>query len=125
MSDSVILIPVSIGELLDKVSILRLKAERITSLEKLTAILTELEMLEALVPEGSEIWLCRLEEVNSKLWDIEDEIRSKERTQNFGPEFIRLARSVYFTNDERARLKQEVNTQFGSRLTEVKSYEAY
>lgn len=119
------LIPVSIGELLDKVSILRLKAKRITSSEKLAAIFTELEMLEALVPEGSEDWLCRLGEVNSKLWDIEDKLRSKERTQNFGPEFIRLARSVYFTNDERARLKQEVNTQFGSRLTEVKSYEAY
>jgi len=121
----VILTPVSIGELLDKVSILRLKAKRITSSEKLSAIFTELEMLEALVPEGSEGWLCRLGEVNSKLWDIEDKLRSKERTQDFGLEFIRLARSVYFTNDERARLKQEVNTQFGSRLTEVKSYEAY
>ena len=118
-------VPVSVGELLDKVSILRIKAQRITDSDKLAAVARELEHLEQLVPAKSELWLHRLEGVNGKLWDIEDQIRVKERERDFGPEFVSLARSVYFTNDQRAEIKREINTAHGSEIVEVKSYENY
>ena len=118
-------VPVSVGELLDKVSILRIKAQRITDPDKLAAVARELEQLEQLVPAESELWLHRLEGVNGKLWDIEDQIRVKERERDFGPEFVSLARSVYFTNDQRAEIKREINTAHGSEIAEVKSYEDY
>lgn len=118
-------VPVSVGELLDKVSILRIKAERITDPDKLAAVARELAHLEQLVPAESELWLRRLEGVNGRLWDIEDQIRVKERDKDFGPEFVSLARSVYFTNDQRAELKREINAHYGSEIVEVKSYEEY
>ena len=118
-------VPVSVGELLDKVSILRIKAERITDPDKLAAVACALEHLEQLVPAESELWLHRLEAVNGKLWDIEDQIRVKERDKDFGPEFVSLARSVYLTNDQRAEIKREIDTAHGSEIVEVKSYEDY
>lgn len=121
----VLKVPVSVGELLDKVSILRIKAERIDDPEKLAAVGLELSHLSALLPSGAGPWVQRLEEINGKLWDIEDALRAKEREQDFGSEFVSLARAVYFTNDQRAELKWEINAHYGSELVEVKSYEAY
>ena len=118
-------VPVSVGELLDKVSILRIKAERIDDPEKLAAVGLELSHLKSLLPPEAELWVRRLEEINGELWDIEDAIRAKEREQDFGSEFVSLARSVYFTNDRRADLKREINAHYGSDLVEVKSYEDY
>ena len=118
-------VPVSVGELLDKVSILRIKAERIDDPEKLAAVGLELSHLESLLPTEAELWVHRLEAVNGRLWDMEDQIRVKERDKDFGPEFVSLARSVYFTNDQRAELKREINAHYGSELVEVKSYQEY
>ena len=118
-------VPVSVGELLDKVSSLRIKAERIDDPEKLAAVGLELSHLSALLPTEAELWVHRLEAVNGKLWDIEDALRVKEKAKDFGPEFVSLARSVYFTNDQRAELKREINAHYGSELVEVKSYADY
>jgi tetratricopeptide (TPR) repeat protein len=117
---------VSAGELLDKLTILQIKAERITDPAKLRNVHTELEALEAVratlapSPELTE----ELKAVNEQLWDVEDEIRLCEQQRNFGPRFIELARSVYRINDRRAALKRALNEQLGSRLIEEKSYPA-
>ena len=118
-------IPVSIGELWDKYSILVIKKQKIVDLEKLEKINTEISYLEPFLkqyPIGidvleSDIYLCNLE-----LWKIEDEIREKEKRQEFDEEFIQLARSVYFTNDKRYNIKSKINEQFNSSIYEVKSY---
>jgi tetratricopeptide (TPR) repeat protein len=123
-----ILTPCSLGELIDKITILRIKAERIHEEEKLANVGRELALLERLMGEdgsvGSSIDLMsdRLAAVNARLWDIEDAIRTCEREGDFGPRFVALARSVYYENDTRAALKRVINTLASSALIEEKSY---
>jgi tetratricopeptide (TPR) repeat protein len=120
--------PCSLGELIDKITILRIKAKRIREREKLANVQRELELLERLAgedgPTGSSIDLLadRLAAVNARLWDIEDAIRTCEREGDFGPRFVALARSVYGENDVRAALKRAINTLASSALVEEKSY---
>ncbi len=120
---------VSLGELMDKIAILRIKNKNITNEDKLKNIRYEEELLtiklKSLGLEGTDLFLKRLEEVNSLLWDIEDKIRDKERTKTFDQEFIELARSVYITNDKRFDIKNEINSKYGSSVKEVKSYAKY
>ena len=125
-------IEVSNGELLDKISILELKMLKITDKEKLDNILTEFNSLNPLCVVlfeqfGSKLQklYLQLAKVNGKLWDIEDWIRDCERENRFDKEFIELARSVYITNDERSKLKKEINILTESILTEEKSYKDY
>lgn len=128
---SLVSTPMSIGELLDKITILEIKAVKISDEAKLKNINYELELL-------SETWAdtqlnngkidelkAALKAVNQKLWHIEDQIRILEKHQQFDDEFIELARSVYFVNDDRANIKKEINTLTGSALVEEKSYESY
>ena len=126
-----ILVPVSPGELLDKITILRIKALRITDPDKLANVRTELELLEetwrASVPDPAALAGDEqaLERVNSDLWDIEDKIRERELAQQLDSRFIELARAVYVTNDERAAIKKRINIALGSRIMEEKSYKRY
>ena len=126
-----ILVPVSPGELLDKITILRIKAARILDPAKLANVRLELELLEQTWREsrfsGADIARDEraLQQVNERLWDIEDRIREKEARQIFDREFIELARAVYHSNDERAAIKKRINVTLGSRLVEEKSYQAY
>jgi hypothetical protein len=126
-----ILVPISPGELLDKITILRLKEARILDAEKLANIKLELGMLEQSWRDcGGAAAALALEEralqnVNERLWDIEDRIRDKEAKQSFDRDFIELARAVYLANDERAAIKKRINTTLGSRLIEEKSYKQY
>ncbi len=124
-------IELSVGELLDKISILQIKVERINDSSKLENIKKELSVLLSLW-EGSvyvnhdlESEKNKLKLVNEELWDIEDKIREKEREQVFDKEFIELARSVYITNDKRADIKKTINKKTGSELVEEKSYSDY
>ena len=126
----IITTPISLGELVDKISILKIKSKNIKDLEKLTLIKQELKLLESIlknsVPDAKiDKFLFKLIEINSKLWKIEDEIRDCERIKKFDIKFIELARSVYITNDKRSEVKLEINNHFGSDLIEVKSYEKY
>jgi Family of unknown function (DUF6165) len=129
MSD--IAVPVSPGELLDKITILRIKSSRMRDAGKLANVRLELKVLE-------ETWgaspyakadiaadVAALQQVNERLWVIEDDIRDKERAQAFDSEFIRLARAVYFENDERAAIKRRINVKLGSSIVEEKSYAQY
>jgi hypothetical protein len=128
---SEISVPVSFGELIDKITILEIKAERIRDDAKVTNVRAELDLLNttwnrhpaALVDIADA--RARLKGVNEVLWDIEDRIRLKEQAQAFDAEFIELARSVYFRNDERAAVKREINLRLGSTLVEEKSYQDY
>lgn len=126
-----VLVPVSPGELLDKITILRIKAVRITDPAKAVNIRLELGLLEERWRDSGCARLAAaaderaLHEVNERLWDIEDRIRSKEAVQTFDREFIELARAVYLANDERAAIKKRVNLQLGSRIVEEKSYKPY
>ncbi|HEV7778948.1 MAG TPA: DUF6165 family protein [Luteibacter sp.] len=128
---SLIEVPVSYGELIDKITILEIKSVQIADPSKLANVRNELELLGATWANASasETDISaereRLHAVNSSLWDIEDRIRLKERAQAFDAEFIELARSVYFQNDERAAIKREINTKLGSELVEEKSYQDY
>jgi hypothetical protein len=128
---SEILVPVSFGELLDKIAILQIKSERMSDPAKLANVRKELDALErtwAQSPASQpDITALRaaLKQVNERLWVIEDDIRLKEQAQAFDGEFIRLARAVYFENDERARIKREINTALGSAYVEEKSYQDY
>ena len=122
--------PVSLGELVDKISILHIKNINIKDDEKLKLIREELELLNQTLNKhikNSDIqnYLDSLIEINSKLWVIEDDIRDCERNKKFDQTFIDLARSVYFTNDKRSEVKLEINKKFGSKIIEVKSYEEY
>ncbi len=120
--------PCSIGELIDKITILRIKGERIADVDKLANVRRELALLEALLKEEGlvgaalESMVDELAAVNARLWDVEDALRICERGGDFGPRFVTLARSVYAINDERAALKRAVNSLFGSALVEEKSY---
>jgi hypothetical protein len=126
-----LLVPISPGELIDKITILEIKSARMTDAAKLHNVRTELNLL-------NETWRASafsqvditaewtgLREVNTQLWDIEDDIRDKERDGQFDQEFIELARAVYVTNDERAAIKRRINTRLGSALVEEKSYKDY
>ena len=122
--------PVSLGELVDKISILHIKNINIKDEEKLKLIREELELLNQTLNKhikNNDIqnYLDSLIEINSKLWVIEDDIRDCERKKKFDQTFIGLARSVYFTNDKRSEVKLEINKKFGSKIIEVKSYEEY
>jgi hypothetical protein len=124
-------VPVSPGELLDKITILRIKSARMRDAGKLANVRTELEALEriwsaspyAAIDVASEV--SALLAVNERLWTIEDDIRDKERAQSFDGEFVRLARAVYIENDERAAIKRRLNVKLGSSLIEEKSYAEY
>jgi len=126
-----ILVPVSPGELLDKITILRIKVARIQDAAKLANVKLELSLLEQTWKDSGaaahDVALDEraLENVNGRLWDIEDRIRDKEAHQTFDREFIELARAVYICNDERAAIKKRINLQLGSRLIEEKSYNQY
>ncbi|MDW8258225.1 MAG: DUF6165 family protein [Gammaproteobacteria bacterium] len=126
-----ILVPISPGELLDKITILRIKAARITDAAKLANVRTELELLERIWRDCGAADACpaaderALFEVNSRLWVIEDDIRDKERAGEFDQRFIELARAVYINNDERAAIKRRINVALGSRIVEEKSYADY
>jgi hypothetical protein len=128
---SLISAPVSYGELIDKITILEIKSERMADAAKLANVRDELQLLDAL-------WMgdpasrtdvsaerAELKRINAALWEIEDEIRVKERDQAFDARFIELARAVYHTNDKRAAVKRAINLKLGSRLVEEKSYQDY
>ena len=122
--------PISLGELVDKISILTIKQKNITDETKLDHVKKELAFLQKTLmnyvqQEEINNYLENLININSKLWKIEDDIRECERKKLFDQSFIDLARSVYFTNDERAKVKNDINKTFGSELVEVKSYEEY
>ena len=128
---SEILVPVSFGELLDKIAILQIKSERIGDEAKLANVRNELSALEktwmahpAAVKDIARL-RRELKEVNERLWVIEDDIRLKEKAQAFDDEFIQLARNVYFENDTRARIKKDINLALGSAYVEEKSYQDY
>ena len=123
-------VPISVGELMDKISILKIKKKNITDEKKLLFINEELQLLSSTlnaVVQDNKIneFLDKLIEVNSKLWKIEDDIRLCERNKKFNQHFIDLAREVYITNDKRADIKLAINNHFGSTLVEVKSYIKY
>ena len=126
-----ILVPLSPGELLDKITILRIKVGRIHDAGKLANVKLELSLLEQTWKDcGAAVHEVALDEralenVNARLWDIEDRIRDKEARQTFDREFIELARAVYLCNDERAAIKKRINQQLGSRIVEEKSYKQY
>ncbi len=126
-----LMIPMSCGELLDKLTILSIKKERINDKDKLKNINKEFDQLtqiyEEQVDKSVELdgLVADLREVNERLWDIEDEIRACEKQKDFGERFIELARSVYISNDRRAKLKYQINSLSGSELVEEKSYEDY
>ncbi len=126
-----ILIPISPGELLDKITILQIKSERIADPAKVANVRAELDMLDAVwhqaVDEDTEIeaLTAELKSINEALWEIEDDIRDEERNRRFGERFIELARAVYVTNDERANAKKKVNLHLNSTIVEEKSYQDY
>jgi hypothetical protein len=126
-----ILVPISPGELLDKITILRIKSARMSDAAKLANVRHELQLLEqtwsAAVPRGVSLADDEraLEAVNAKLWDVEDRLRDQEGERRFDAQFIELARAVYVTNDERAAIKKRINTRLGSALVEEKSYRPY
>lgn len=128
---SQIAVPVSYGELIDKITILEIKSERIGNADKLANVRTELELLnrtwatDPLASMDISAERSKLRAVNEALWDIEDQIRVKEKGKSFDQEFIELARAVYFRNDDRAAYKREINEKLGSTLVEEKSYENY
>lgn len=121
-------VPISVGELLDKITILEIKEERISDPAKLANVRTELAALVGLCDgldlKGTDLQalVAELGRVNRRLWDVEDRLRNFEREQDFGAEFIRLARTVYRENDHRAHLKRRLNELTGSALIEEKSY---
>ena len=122
--------PVSLGELVDKISILHIKNKNIKDDEKLKLIREELKLLTItlngyLKKNDIQEFLDALIKINSELWIIEDEIRDCERSKKFDEKFISLARSVYITNDKRSEIKLDINKKFGSEIVEVKSYEEY
>lgn len=128
---SEIRVPISPGEMLDKITILRIKSKRMSDAQKLANVRLELRTLEetwsgsayAKIDVASEV--DALHAVNERLWVIEDDIRDKERAQAFDAQFVRLARAVYFENDERAAIKRRINLKLGSAIVEEKSYADY
>lgn len=124
-------VPVSPGELIDKLTILEIKSERMSDAKKVANVKLELQLLSDTWSQSdyakidiSTEW-SELKRINAELWDIEDKIRDEERHQRFGEEFIRLARAVYFINDDRAAVKRQINDKLGSKIVEEKSYANY
>ena len=128
---SLVSVPVSFGELIDKITILEIKSERMDDAEKVANVRHELALLEKTWSDVAEKSAdvsnarSRLKAVNESLWEIEDEIRVKESRRTFDDEFVELARAVYVTNDQRANIKKEINLALGSELIEEKSYQDY
>jgi transcriptional regulator of nitric oxide reductase len=126
-----ILVPVSPGEVLDKITILEIKSERMSDPEKVANVRVELALLletwSKFVKEDGVIrgLHAQLKQINEQLWEIEDDIRDKERVREFDQRFIELARSVYFTNDRRSQVKKQLNLHLGSQIIEEKSYQDY
>ena len=126
-----ILVPVSPGELLDKITILRIKSARMADPAKVANVRVELEALERIWRDSGAAEAASpddesaLQQINEVLWDVEDLIRDKEAAQQFDSGFVSLARSVYTTNDERAAIKKRINNALGSRIVEEKSYKSY
>ena len=126
-----ILVPVSPGELLDKITILEIKSERMSDPAKVANVRTELALLQETwakaVQEDAVVRRLHdaLKEINEALWEIEDDVRDKERVKEFDQRFVELARSVYFTNDRRSEVKKQLNLHLGSRINEEKSYQDY
>lgn len=126
-----VMTPVSWGELIDKFTILEIKAERIQDPAKAANVRSEWDAILPLRNQARDAqpgllrWESELKAVNETLWDVEDEIRDCERRKDFGPRFIELARAVYHENDRRAALKREINLLLGSALLEEKSYRPY
>ncbi len=124
-------VPVSPGEVLDKITILEIKSERMSDPEKVANVRTELALLQKTwgdhIKDTDDIRRlhAQLKEINEALWEIEDDIRDKERAKEFDERFIELARSVYVTNDRRSRVKKELNLYLGSEIIEEKSYQDY
>ena len=127
----IIQVPVSPGEVLDKITILEIKSERIKDADKVANVKRELELLSAswlgAVDQDDTVRRIHseLKKINEALWEIEDDIRDKERAREFDQVFIDLARSVYVTNDQRANAKKELNVYLGSEIVEEKSYQDY
>ena len=125
------LIPISWGELFDKITILQIKIENLQEKNALKNVKTEYDQLykiynsNFLEDEKAKLLMVSLTQINKKLWDIEDKIRDKERIKKFDEEFIKLARNVYFTNDKRSKIKRDINKTFGSTIIEEKSYSKY
>ncbi len=125
------LIPISWGELFDKITILEIKIENLQEKNALKNVKTEHKQLNKIYNNNFlEDKIARglfndLKKINQQLWDVEDKIRDKERSKKFDEEFIELARNVYFTNDERSRIKRNINKTFGSKIIEEKSYSKY
>lgn len=123
--------PISPGELLDKITILRIKSARMQDAAKLVNVRRELQLLEQTwreaLPAGLDLRAEEqaLEAVNARLWDVEDLLRDQEAEKRFDAKFVELARAVYFTNDERAAIKKRINIRLGSALVEEKSYRPY
>jgi len=121
-------VPISIGELWDKYTILLIKKEKIKDEQKIIYVLNEINCLDSLMNcysyKNNDLFL-NLQKVNLELWNIEDELRIKEKENVFDNEFIELARSVYYTNDKRAEIKKEINILFNSQIHEVKDYVDY
>ena len=126
-----IVVEVSVGELLDKISILEIKKEKIKDPEKLRFIYNEHEVLKdqflknVKSDEKLDSLFKFLKEINNKLWVIEDDKRLCEKNSDFGDEFIKLSRDVHFLNDERAKIKLEINNHTGSKIKEIKEYTSY
>ena len=124
-------VPVSVGEVLDKITILQIKLAHISDAAKRVNVQNELDALlplvagDAFTTEQMQGLMAELKSINEALWDIEDDIREKEAAKSFDAEFIRLARAVYVTNDKRAKIKKQINLATGSALVEEKSYESY
>ena len=126
-----IIIEVSVGELLDKISILEIKQEKIKDVEKLKFINNEHSILKDQLKKNvksddklDELYVS-LKEINAKLWIIEDDKRNCEKDKNFGEKFIKLSRDVHFLNDDRAKIKLEINNYTGSKIKEIKEYTSY
>ena len=126
-----ILVEVSVGELLDKISILEIKQEKIKDVESLKFIKDEYNVLKAELDkniktdENLKNLFNSLKEINSKLWVIEDDKRMCEKNKDFGEKFIKLSRDVHFLNDNRAKIKLEINNYTGSKIKEIKEYTSY
>ncbi len=124
-------VDISFGELLDKITILQIKSERIADAAKLQNIHHEMELLQSIWEKSEEVnidikfEIYELKSINEKLWDIEDDIRDKELKKEFDKDFIELARAVYITNDKRAEFKRKINIKLNSELVEEKSYADY